>query len=753
MTKMIEKNLNEIENLMTSGEYNKALDLISKIQNRKDLLDEQLFHLTTCKCTSLNCLGSYDETIKVSKDFQINAKSSKNLLREIDAILFSIFAYYRLNKNEQALKYVEIVEKLIDKCSEEGIEQRRSRLLADKALLYASKGNVNQAFEISQENHKLCQKIKIPHLLARAQYICGIIHNDMGENEQAIDFFNESLKEREKLENQYDIAHSLFRLGYSWRSLGVLDNAEDYFNRSLKIREKIGNQQDISWTLLNIGDIHFARGELKEAQQYFDQSLLINQTNNFDFGTVFSLRRLSMIYEDMGNPQLVIDTLEKALNYAQNLEIVDPEAYALFDLINIITSMSEKFSKKTKKDTEKVQQDAEKYIKEKVGMMNSYLDRLSRINYLHKTKLFDQMYRLARALILKSSDTTRDKKKAQEILEEITEEDITSYNYTIIAMSHYSDLLAEELKKHLGDESLVNELTDLSHMLSPDQTQRAYTIAAESFLHQTKTALEEIDIAKARELLRRAQNLNNFLILYNKGPTPFRILYILYTKEMNLNELSKKLGITKGALTSHLKLLTNLDLVKVSREKQVRSATMLKKYFTLGEKGMELIQKFDLNILESISKGKEENKSILDTQITPRLLTKMIRDVTYLIDKSQNFVEEQILNSSLSNPKEIEKLSRELETASKYIKDSEEIKIDNLFLTKKQYKAYMKLWNEFRGKIQDEILSTNIDSSEYHSAEKPNYVVHLSIPIRDLIELERFLDEKRRKEEKQKKIS
>ena len=65
----------------------------------------------------------------------------------------------------------------------------------------------------------------------------------------------------------------------------------------------------------------------------------------------------------------------------------------------------------------------------------------------------------------------------------------------------------------------------------------------------------------------------------------------------------------------------------------------------------------------------------------------------------------------------------------------------------------MKLWNDFRKKVQDEILTTSIDSSEYHSVEKPNYVVHLSLPIRDLIDLERFLEEKRRKEEKEKKVT
>ena len=102
----------------------------------KDLSEEECFHLFSCKCTSLNCLVNYEETIKTASGYQIEAKSKQRALCEIDAILYMIFAYYRLNKNEQALNNVDIVENLISACSDDGIEQRKSRLLADKALIF-----------------------------------------------------------------------------------------------------------------------------------------------------------------------------------------------------------------------------------------------------------------------------------------------------------------------------------------------------------------------------------------------------------------------------------------------------------------------------------------------------------------------------------------------------------------------------------------------------------------------------------------
>ncbi len=59
------------------------------------------------------------------------------------------------------------------------------------------------------------------------------------------------------------------------------------------------------------------------------------------------------------------------------------------------------------------------------------------------------------------------------------------------------------------------------------------------------------------------------------------ILYYLAYKEMNVGELEKKVGLSQSALSQHLAVLRNNEIVKTRREAQtiyysIRSETALK---------------------------------------------------------------------------------------------------------------------------------------------------------------------------------
>ncbi len=423
---------------------------------------------------------------------------------------------------------------------------------------------------------------------------------------------------------------------------------------------------------------------------------------------------LCLIFDDIDTPQLVKDTLEKAHYYAQELETVEPEVYVLFDLIHFST-------------------------KRGLGLenINHYLERLNIINTQHPSKLFSQVYRLARALVFKSSGKLRDRKKAHVILQQISEEEVIKYLYTRIAMINYSEILAIELKSHLGDEKLINELSELSFSISPIQFQQSYSLIAENFLYQSKSALAEIDIAKARELLKRAQYLNDFLELFKKGPTPFRIMFTLFIKERSLGELSELLNLTKGALTSQIKLLTSLDLVKVSRERQIRSATMLKKYYTIGSKAEELIKPFNTKIISSLENIDEQFTNQYISTLIPRLMVKMIQDTILLIDNYQHLIEEQVIAKSMKAEKSEVEEDKKLEIIKSFFDQDDEIRINQLFLTENQYKTYLKLWNGFNKKIKEQILN-----DKQIPTAKSRYIAHITIPIKELMMLERLQNKK-----------
>jgi tetratricopeptide (TPR) repeat protein/DNA-binding HxlR family transcriptional regulator len=722
-----ETEFGNINNLMHSGEYNKALEKVEKHQKEKNLTDAEILSLSYLQCAVHRFLGNFEKVIELSSTVREKAKEQNNVLIEADALLSEIFSLYRLGELDKASGLVQRAEDLIENSNLKEMSSRRAYLLAYKAYVYEAKGEAEQAFIYAQQNYFLCKELDNPTLLALAYYILGFIHMSTGNMEKALENNQKSLEIREKDGSKYDLAFTLFNLGYAHRNLGNLDAALDYFNSSYKIRKKIGNQQDIAWTLLNLGDVYYGKGDLKHAQNYYEESLIVNQRMHFNFGTIFSFIRLSTVYKVLDDPQLVMDTLEKALSLVQKVQNVDPEVYILFELINYITE--------------------KKYIHRnalKDKPLKEYLERLNEINLNYKHKVFSFLNRLAKGLELKAIGDTKNKKKARQIFQQITEEEIISFDYIKIAITNYSELLAEELRKYFGEDTLVNQLNELSDSLSPVLFQQSFSMVAENFLNQSRSALEQTDIVKALELLKRAQYLCDFLGLYNKGPTPFRIIYSLFMKERNLNELSKNLKITKGALSSQLKLLVDLDIVEIAREEQVRSATMLKKYYRLGSRGRELLQPLNLNICDCIRRKEEDAESIIDALMKPRLIMKLIRDTTFLVDNFQNFLDEHVILKPLGSSSDI--TQKDLNNVKEMFSDSKSINIDHYFLTEKQYEEYQKLWREFDRRVKTEIIQDDINSSSYHSVEKPIYISHINLPIKDLMTLERYLTTKRKKQ-------
>ena len=87
-------------------------------------------------------------------------------------------------------------------------------------------------------------------------------------------------------------------------------------------------------------------------------------------------------------------------------------------------------------------------------------------------------------------------------------------------------------------------------------------------------------------------------------------------------------------------------------------AAFLKKYYSLGEKALESVQPFTLNLLESLNHIENQLQDFTDSLMSNRMMIKLIRDSTSLIDMYQNFLYEQILLRSLK-PSENERFDVE----------------------------------------------------------------------------------------------
>jgi len=703
---MFERKLKKIEVFIRDGEYPEALQLVNKTDLEITELEE--LHLSTKKGEIFRHQGKYEELIELSHIIQKKAQKCENVHFEIYGLLLEMYANYRLNNLRIAHNLIDKTEEILERNKSIENHQLWIRFLAFKAFINTASGNFTKSKEIAElcleEGVKSENKVLISYVF----YVAGCIDMQLGELEEACNKLEKSLEIGKSIITIYDKGYILFSLGYVDRHIGRNDDALEKLQNSLEIRKKTGNKQDISWTLLNLGDVFFAMKEVKKAESYYEQSLINNKETNYLTGIVYSLVRLSMVYKNLSNQNLVLDALEKALDYSEMIEDIDPEFYTLFELIVFFTENK---------------------------IMNDYLDKyvqkLEKISESSENKIFNQICRLSNALIFKNSNKQKHKQKALELLRDILNENITNSSVIIYTISSYSEMLIEELNKFKIDDSFIDSLSGISQEIKSSTLLEHYSVFAENIINRSILALDISDIKKARELLKLAQFLLDFLKLYGKGSTVYKILYNLYIKERSLAELSEILGITKGALSSHLNYLQKLDMVTISRVEQVRSATLLKHYYRIGDNAIRLFESRDFYPKSSTQDIKEPDQYdiIFRNLIKQRFNTKFLRDISIFIDNYQEILEkEQIAELPTFKSDKGEK-----EDVSSQKKPLFDLDFNQFFLSKKQYKKYIVIWKEFIQKVNEEVLIKDFCSDEYNMIEKPLLALHLFLPFDELL--------------------
>ncbi|OLS29067.1 MAG: hypothetical protein HeimC2_02620 [Candidatus Heimdallarchaeota archaeon LC_2] len=716
------EDIQKIDDLMDAGNYENVLSIINEYL-KQDLSLTEMHNLNVKKSFVLNCLGQYDQTIEISENLlnQQNVKEDK--LLKIDVLNEAIYANYRLNQLTNAQELIEIAKNLVLESEQNDTVKRRSSLLVNQIYTLTAKSNLEQAYLLATENYHLCEKIKDQSYLARAYSCLAWVLSPMGNLDFAIEESLKGLKIREKLPNQFSLAYSLFQLGVLNRDKGEIDKAYEYLERSRVIREKIGNQQDISWNLMFLGDILLEKGDAQGGQQFYEQALLITKQIDYKFGSIFSLNRLSGIYNKRGNTESAIQTLEKSLEIAKTVEDNDPEIMTLFHIIYYICSKDIHHSK-----------------------LEEYLNRMNTIRLKYQNRPYDQVYNLARAIKLKKSIKTQELRKARALFKEIIDGNVIDYNFTRIAMTNYAEILADELKGYLGEFGVSDKLANLSSEEASLQFQTSFSIIADNYLNRTRNALVESNLNEAKKLINHAQYINDFLELHKKGNTPFRILLALFMKERSLSELSEILKITKGGLNIPLKLLRDLDFIKISKEEKIRSATMLKKFYSLSQQGKELMQPFTMKILNNFKPEMDISNDFDQNLMLPRMFIKLNRDIIGYFTLYQNFVENQIMLNPFKTNVSSKLLSKqELNSVAKIFDEQDELTINHVFLTDNQYNKYQKLYKEFQEKIQKELLSDFDDVTNGTEKEKTKCITNITLPIKKLMDLESYLKYRERK--------
>ncbi|MFW9915265.1 MAG: tetratricopeptide repeat protein [Candidatus Thorarchaeota archaeon] len=447
--------------------------------------------------------------------------------------------YWRKGELDKALKYFQTSLALRQ---EVGNKQDIAGSLNNIGNIHWQRGDLDQALECYQESLALREEVGNKQHIAMSLNNIGNIYDAKGELSKALEFHQRSLALREELGNKQHIAMSLNNLGAIYWLKGDLVQALDHFNQSLAIRKELGNEQDIAGSLHNIGETYKLKGDLDEALQAYQESLAIFEKLGNKLYIAVSFLNIGAIFHQKGDLEQALQYLEQSLALSEEIGNRQDIAEVLFRLISLAIDRSS------------------------LEQAQNYLQDLQQINAAEQDKLINQYYRIAKALLLKTSTRIRDKAKAEELLEQVAKGEIIHHELTIEALLNLCDLHLVELHA-TSDQNLLAEVKDhVKRLMEVAKQQHSHWLLAEAYVLQSKIALVELRTKEARRSLTQAQ-----FIAEEKGLTQLA-MKISSDHDALLGQLSQweKLVARKASLKERLDL-TQLDdfLSRMVRKEEI----------------------------------------------------------------------------------------------------------------------------------------------------------------------------------------
>ena len=472
--------------------------------------------------------GEYEKCLEIIQP--LISDDNIDLLIVLDALILKAEVSWRSGKLDDGLDTVERAEKLF---SEKGVKKledeketllkRKGNLLSQAGVIYWYKGELEKARECHEESLRIRETLGDKEGVSIAFNNLGLVFWTKGNLEKATDYYKRSLAIYEELEDENGVSRVLNNLANISSSRGELKQALEYHEQSLAIKERIASKQDVAMSLINIGVIYRLKGDLDKAVEYYNRSL--EQQKDLNIGPEFALalHNLGEIYNLKGELTLALEFYQRSLLIYEAMGVKEGIALALTNIGDCHNrrgelEISSEYYQRSLAIAEdmgslKLMVNALSDLvglavdRNDSGLAEEYLSKLETINTESDNIAVDQRFRLSKALLLKRSGRTRDRVKAEEILEELVDEEISDHTLTVTAMIHLCELLIIELKAS-GEESILQRAQELTHRLGRiAEEQASHPLIVETYLLQSKLAMVAFEFSQADELMMKAKQI------------------------------------------------------------------------------------------------------------------------------------------------------------------------------------------------------------------------------------------------------
>ncbi|MFX1513158.1 MAG: tetratricopeptide repeat protein [Promethearchaeota archaeon] len=523
----IEK-LNSVVNRQEEN-FEAALNEIDFIEKRNSLTEEDRLACKLLKSRIYTSLGNTELGLKLAEEgLQASRKMNQQILG-VDAIIAKAEALLQLEKlrGKECLELIDQGEHLLSNLNSLTPPERFNReayLKRYKGIIYRTMGDPDLSFQSLDNCITLFEDLRNNNLIkdtidqlsltldepervlayyeqksvlyentnnkeVLAWYHCKMgwyYANYVGNPDMAIQTVLKSQALFEELNDSKEIAMLFNELGELHLRLGEFNLAEDYFKRGLTLSEEIEFNELFAHLHQSFGWFYIEKSEIDLALEYLHKSLVLwkSKCSSTLYLMVFPLSNLGLAYLKKGNliaaERFFKESLAMSEKYPSSVLFfgISLSLYGLISMAIEINTLDQ----------------AKKYLRQlqEIHVNNKYFKPIS------------QMYRISRANLLKTSSRLKDRVKASEILQKVTNEEDLIHTFTIDALFSLSDSLIFELKM-MGDEEVLKQLQSLFVRLQKITMKYQFSeLQVQTFIIQAQLEIIAGNLSTAMDLLDQA---------------------------------------------------------------------------------------------------------------------------------------------------------------------------------------------------------------------------------------------------------
>ncbi|MGD8814762.1 MAG: tetratricopeptide repeat protein, partial [Anaerolineales bacterium] len=527
MTPTTAELLDRIEASLNHGEYRVALEEVTCLMTRQDTSSEDRLTGSLHESYIHLKLGDMNKASRLLEDALRNAQIKAFDLLRIYGHIIKAEISWRVGNIQDGISaiqeckaLIQIVQERVPQDQQETFKRRLAEMNHNAGILFWYAGDLDNAMVHHQESRTIYQELDNAAGVANSLNNIGLVLVSKSELDRALEFYQRALLIQEEIGNDREVSRCLNNIGIAHTMKGDLDKSHEYFQRSLQIKERYGDRQDIAQTLINLGVSFQYKGDLTRSLEHYQKALETSEEIGAHKEIALALNNIANIHSLRGDLNLALVSFQRSYTLYQEAGMKQDIGLSLLNLGDVFRKKGDLSDALLYfRRSLEVYQDLDNDLftanvlyhliglacdLDDQGMANRYLDDLDGIRKQTENKVILQRSSVAKAMCLRNSKHMRDKADAKDILEQVLSEEVLDHSLTVDATILICDLLLAELRMS-GEKVILERIKSLiDQFLEIANQQSSHTLMVETYLLQSKLALIDLDMTRAKELLAKA---------------------------------------------------------------------------------------------------------------------------------------------------------------------------------------------------------------------------------------------------------